>query len=644
MYTYTYGGKAGKKSTLAESPDRVVVRTKNARKLGDAVYSEEGRQVLEDFIAELEFSEADVTVLKAKEIRPRDFTLRDNARSVLKKEPELRFAGRVLADPVTQVPVVYTENLFIKFLDSVPVETCERILLENNLEIKQKSDLAPNAYFAGTPENTGLQVFELAEALLGMAEVEYCHPELIRKMGRKSINSRQWHLQPATINGRPVNANMKANLAHQLSLGSGILIAVIDDGVDIDNPEFNLPGKVVASRDIAANSNDPRPRNPDDRHGTACAGVAAAAGINASGVAPAATLMPIRLNPNLGLGSMAEANAFKWAADHGADIISCSWGPADGYWDYPADPGHTTRVDLPDSTRLAIDYAIANGRNGKGCVIAFAAGNGNEDIKYDGYASYPKVMAVAACNDTGRRSVYSDYGDAVWCAFPSNDFGHAPYSHPAPITPGIYTTDRKGQAGYNPYGDYCDDFGGTSSACPGAAGTAALILSANPDLTWQQVKEIIRETAEKIDPANGQYNAAGHSRLYGYGRVDAEKAVKRAMELKSSLPPVRVKIISALVDPAGSDRNKEEVTIRNLSQAPVDLSGWNLQVGARRQALDGILAAGETRIVRLVSTMVKLPNTGATIVLMNNMPGAEHSVTYEKKQVKKGVEISFPEA
>ena len=112
--------------------------------------------------------------------------------------------------------------------------------------------------------------------------------------------------------------------------------------------------------------------------------------------------MPIRLRS--GLGSIYEASAFKWAVDHGADIISCSWGPDDGDWSNPADPLHTSMAELSDSTRLAIDDAVTHGRNGKGCVIFFAAGNGNEDVKYDGYASYDKVIAVAACNDTNKRS------------------------------------------------------------------------------------------------------------------------------------------------------------------------------------------------------------------------------------------------
>jgi subtilisin family serine protease len=182
-----------------------------------------------------------------------------------------------------------------------------------------------------------------------------------------------------------------------------------------------------------------------------------------------------------------EAEAFKWATDNGADIISCSWGPPDGRWWNPDDPRHNQVIQLPPSTRLAIDYAVANGRGGKGCVVLFAAGNGNEPVDNDGYASYSKVIAVAACNDRGTRSVYSDFGNAVWCAFPSNDMGHPPFNHPIPLTSGIWTADRVDRDGYNvgnsadgdAAGNFTNSFGGTSSACPGAAGVAALVLSRN---------------------------------------------------------------------------------------------------------------------------------------------------------------------
>ena len=637
MYTYTIGGKNGQKITLQESKNRVVIRTRNARKLGDAIFSREAKEAMEDFNIELEFPEADITILKTKEAAPTKSTTRDKARKALKKEPELRFAGRVLMDKKSKAPVLYTENLFIKFLDKVTESACEKILIQYNLKVKQKLDYAINSYFVQAPEDIGLEIFALAETLLKKKEIELCHPELIRERSFKTIHPKQWHLKATTINGKQINAHVKADLAHLHTRGEGIVIAVIDDGVDIDNTEFNIPGKVVHSRDATLNSIDPRPKKIDDNHGTPCAGVAAAAGINASGVAPQATLMPIRLRS--GLGSQSEASAIKWAVDKGADIISCSWGPPDGDWSVPGDPLHTEMTYLVDSTRLAIDYAVTHGRNGKGCVIFFAAGNGNEDVKYDGYASYDKVIAVAACNDTNKRSVYSDFGDAVWCTFPSSDFGYLPYKHPEALTRGIYTTDRRGALG-DGAGEYIDDFGGTSSACPGAAGTAALILAANPDLSFYEVKNILKETCEKIDTEGGQYNAKGHSKKYGFGRVDAEKAVQKAAEIKREISSRKVKIISALIDPGGIDTRKEKITLYNTSTTDLNLGGWLIEVKGRKQILNISLAGGQSKTISL-NGKVKLSNTGATIKLLDKQEQVIDIASYKKQQVKKGVTVKF---
>ncbi len=235
--------------------------------------------------------------------------------------------------------------------------------------------------------------------------------------------------------------------------------------------------------------------------------------------------MPIRLRS--GLGSMAEANAFAWAADHGADVISCSWGPTDGEWWNPMDAVHNRSTALPDSTRLAMEYALTKGRGGKGSVILFAAGNGNEDTANDGYASFPGVIAVAACNDSGKRCVYSDFGKAVWVCFPSADYGWRAFQHPAPISEGLRTTDRQGAPGYTP-DNYVNSFGGTSAACPGMAGIVALMLAVNPNLKPVEIKDLIRQSCVQIDKAGGNYDAKGHSTLYGYGRIDAGLAVENA--------------------------------------------------------------------------------------------------------------------
>jgi subtilisin-like proprotein convertase family protein len=231
-----------------------------------------------------------------------------------------------------------------------------------------------------------------------------------------------------------------------------------------------------------------------------------------------------------------------WAAQHGADVISCSWGPPDGDWWDKDDAQHRARVQMPASTKLAIDYVTTHGREGKGCIVLFAAGNGNESVDNDGYASYEKVIAVAACNDRGTRSVYSDYGKAVWCSFPSSDFDWPEQDIPAPLTPGIWTTDRVSKRGYNPgavfdgdaKGNYTNSFGGTSSACPGAAGVVALVLAVNPELKWLEVKQLLKKSCDKIDPQNGKYDAtSAHSVYYGFGRLNAMTAVSLAQPART---------------------------------------------------------------------------------------------------------------
>jgi subtilisin family serine protease len=193
---------------------------------------------------------------------------------------------------------------------------------------------------------------------------------------------------------------------------------------------------------------------------------------------------------------------------------------------------------LPEELRLAIDHAVNKGRDGKGCVILFAAGNSNENIDRQGLPSYSKVITVAACNDRSERSAYSSYGKAIWCCFPSNDSAER-----APLTKGIWTIDRRAGQGYNKgsshsragyqTGEYTSDFGGTSASCPGAAGVAALVLSCYPNLKWYEVKDLLKDSCDKIDSARGQYDkTTGHSIFYGYGRLNAARAVERAVEMK----------------------------------------------------------------------------------------------------------------
>jgi subtilisin family serine protease/subtilisin-like proprotein convertase family protein len=529
MFEVKFGRKDEPSTTLRRSEDLVAVRTRSTRPLMNRPVKSPSAGLVQDGQLVLDFPEAGVEVYRVP-VGPGARSL--NARKeALRRDPDVRFAGGVLVDDKTGEPVVYTENLFVKFVDEADPDECRQVIRQAGLNIKKELAYATNAFFVSAPDDIGTEVFALALGLLQRQDVEYCHPEVVRRRARKQIFPQQWHLKTTTVGGVRVAASANIDAAHALSVGQGTTIAVIDDGVDVDHVEFSSPGKIVAPRDATRGTDNPRPGSRD-HHGTACAGVACADGrFGASGVAPLAKLMPIRLDS--GLGSMHEADAFQWAADHGADVISCSWGPEDGAWWDPGDPLHDRAVPLPASTRLAIDYATTQGRGGNGCVVLFAAGNGNESVDNDGYASYERVIAVGACNDRGKRSVYSDYGRAVWCAFPSNDIADPDSGRPAPLTPGIWTTDRSGPAGYNPgsiqsgdaQGHYANDFGGTSSACPGAAGVAALVLAANPSLHWREVKGILKSACDRIDPEGGKYQN-GHSQLYGHGRLNGVHALE----------------------------------------------------------------------------------------------------------------------
>src|SRR5215471_20323908 len=146
-----------------------------------------------------------------------------------------------------------------------------------------------------------------------------------------------------------------------------VVVAIVDDGVDEHHPEFLgriVPGYHASPMAVAARVGVGRVR-PD--HGTKVAGVVLAGGREVMGLAPHAQLMTVGL-PSLSgvVGHPAEAEGLRWAADHGADIMCCAWAPPN-----PSEESGQLRPH----TRAAIDYCLTRGRNGKGCILVFSAGN-----------------------------------------------------------------------------------------------------------------------------------------------------------------------------------------------------------------------------------------------------------------------------
>jgi subtilisin family serine protease len=522
MLQMKLGGQKGRNVKLRNSDNIIAVRTRSHGPIRERNLNKTSRSAFKEFSLQTIFEGQEIGLWRSDQISG------DEIKSILASEEQIEFAGTALQMSDSGNPVAYTEKIFLALHRDANERSIGQIVktLGGQWHVTRRLTYGKFCYLIEPKEIVGRGIFDQAMELLERNEVDRCHPEFLRERSFRSVYPEQWHLGKRIVGGQLVDQSANVDGAWTASRGRDITIAVIDDGVDTQHPEFNKPGKIISEFDFTRHIPDARPKTVHDNHGTACAGVACASGVNgATGVAPDATLMPIRLRS--ALGSMDESDAIMWAMEKGADVISCSWGPPDGDWWDPSDPQHKTYEPISDNSALAIEAALTVGRQGRGCVVCWAAGNGNESVDLDGYASFKGVMAIGACSDRGDRSVYSDYGKALSCSFPSNNFKTPNTS--APLTPGIWTTDRSGEEGYNSQsgaaGEYTSGFGGTSSACPGAAGTAALVLAVDPMMTGAEVVKTIERTATKIDTVNEIYNAKGRSRSYGHGKINAEEAV-----------------------------------------------------------------------------------------------------------------------
>ena len=337
----------------------------------------------------------------------------------------------------------------------------------------------------------------------------------------------QWHLRNTGQRGADGAAaktgeDLNIGKAWQLATGTGIRIAVVDDGLDIHHEDLNVvTGK---SWDYRTNMYGD-PSSSSSSHGTSCGGLAAAIGNNlkgVTGVAFNARLVGYNLlaAPTDGYG--ADAVTKDLASNH---IYTNSYGAADG-----------TGMMAPSEEvwRDAITTGITLGRSGKGAIYTWAAGNGapNDRSDYDGQANHHGVLAIGALNDRGQRASYSEPGSNVLVSAFGGEFCDSQTTT---------TTDVSGADGYNDGDtaadiagrpDYTRCMNGTSAATPQAAGVVALLLEANSALTWRDVRAILARTARKTDPTHSGWstNGAGHpiNHEFGFGAIDALAATRAA--------------------------------------------------------------------------------------------------------------------
>ncbi|MBP9127417.1 MAG: S8 family serine peptidase [Elusimicrobia bacterium] len=297
-----------------------------------------------------------------------------------------------------------------------------------------------------------------------------------------------------------------ASAAWDLSTGTGVVVAVVDTGVDFFHPDLSanmwvngdeVPGNGVDDDqngfvddvrgwDCVAEDNSP---SDVYGHGSHVAGTIAAVGHNAVGVVGLsfnARVMPVKGLNDYGSGTSADlAQALIYAADNGAQVINNSWGGQG------TDP-------LIES---AVAYAVS-----AGAVVVAAAGNSNVDAQTFYPARLPGVLAVSAFDAADQKASFSNFGTRIDVAAPGVS---------------ILSTYKGGYSSLN----------GTSMAAPHVSGLAALILAQHPDYTASQVRQVIRQSADDVGPPGPDIDS-------GVGRINARAAMVAVPASPDATPPL----------------------------------------------------------------------------------------------------------
>ncbi|HEX6344921.1 S8 family serine peptidase [Umezawaea sp.] len=414
-------------------------------------------------------------------------------------------AGRLVRRPSGRLGIV-TRRLTVQLSEDLSREAAEQALARRGLTLVRRLGFAPNLFEVDTTEHADSLAASVelnADPLVALAE-----PSLVEHVPQRTAPGdprfgEQWQWANTGQGGGAGGADVRALAAWGTTRGAGIRVAVIDNGFNAEHEDLKA-GVHAASGFFSRTGAFVRGVTgmPKNDHGTFCAGIVGARQNNelgGSGAAPEADLLLIAcLGDQVGtqttlaraVGYAADPSTEGGAAEEGADVLVSSLGPNGADW------------DLTATLSLALEFAASRGRGGRGLAIFWAASNGRDvDVLKDEVVSHADVIAVV-------RSTRRDLEDNA-ARGPEVEL----------IAPGVDVVSTTGGGGYG-------TSTGTSFAAPCAAGCAALALAVNPELTRDELRKVMRDSADKIGGV--AYDADGHHDDYGFGRVNAARAVELA--------------------------------------------------------------------------------------------------------------------
>lgn len=395
-----------------------------------------------------------------------------------------------------------------------------------------------NVYFGGKTEAVVVElpltsVSSFVEEAVEVSRPIYMEPNVKFKMDFVP-NDPYWNLQwgPAKI---------EADYAWNTTIGnSSVLVAVIDSGVDWDHPDL-AANYVPLGYDWVNGDSDPM---DDNGHGTHVAGIVAAMinnSVGVTGISQVKIMAEKGINQT-GYGNADDlANAIVHAADQGADILTMSWG------------------DYSSSVLIqrAVKYAYRSG-----ALLVAAAGNDATSQKMYP-AAYKEVIAVSATDQFDNPAWFTNYGNWIELAAPGVS---------------IFSTIWNNDYAY---------ISGTSMATPHVSGVAALIWSIFPELTRDQIRSLLRETADDL-------GASGLDIYYGYGRINA----RRAVQTETVIHDIAINDVSPRKDVVGQGFNiRIDVNFTNQGDVAESFNATLYVNNTSVQTLPLTLAAGNFTVI-----------------------------------------------